>query len=70
MLTTKIENLAREQGYTIPQIEREMGFSRSSITKWKKSAPSVWKVKAVADFFGITVDELLTEPEAEEHDMD
>ena len=66
MLTQKIKSLCAKNNYSVSKLEVEMGFARSSIDKWDRNAPSVWKVKAVADFFDVTVDELLKEPEIEE----
>jgi transcriptional regulator with XRE-family HTH domain len=48
-------------GITISKLEAEMGFGSSTIRKWATSAPSVDKLKKVADYFGVTVDELLKE---------
>lgn len=70
MLRENISRIAKEKGYSIYRLEKECGLARSSIDKWRTVAPSVWRVKGVADFLGVTVDELLTEPEAEEHDVD
>lgn len=61
MLKSNINRIARSQGYSILHIEREVGFPRSSIDKWDRNAPSVWKVKAVADFLGVSIEELLKE---------
>lgn len=57
----KIRALASEKGVSIAQVERECGLGQRSISKWDSSEPSVNKVKAVADYFEITVDELLGE---------
>jgi transcriptional regulator with XRE-family HTH domain len=46
-------------GITISKLETEMAFGSSTIRKWAASAPSVNKLKKVADYFGVTVDELL-----------
>jgi len=58
-LIDKIRQLAKERGLTIAQVERECDIGRKSIYNWDSNSPSVNKVKRVADFFGITVDELL-----------
>ena len=38
-----------------------MGFGNSTIRGWAKSSPTVEKLKAVADYFGVTIDELLSD---------
>lgn len=59
VLYEKIKKLADDRGVSINQIESELGFSRGSIYKWDKNVPSVFKIKQVADYFGITVDSLI-----------
>lgn len=65
MLVKNIQRLAAERGLSIRQLEASAGLKLSTIYKWGESTPSVDKVKAVADFFGVTVDELLTDHEEE-----
>lgn len=57
----KIRKLAKERGTSLTQIEKSCGLGERSISKWDVSIPSVEKVKRVADFFGITIDELIKE---------
>lgn len=59
MIYTNISNLCRDRGISIAKLERELGFGNSTIRGWTNSSPTVEKLKAVADFFGVTVDELL-----------
>ena len=61
MILKKIRNLCEQHGITIKQLERETGLGMSTISKWGNCSPSVSKLKAVADYFGCTVDELLME---------
>ncbi len=46
-------------------IDSALGFGNGTIGKWGKSAPSADKLKMVADYFGVTVDYLLTGEEKE-----
>ena len=46
-------------GITISQLEKELGFSNGSISKWEKVSPSVDKVQKIAKYFGVTTDYLL-----------
>ena len=41
-----------------------MGFGNATIRGWVTSSPTVEKLKAVADYFGVTVDELLEDDDA------
>ena len=40
------------------EVERELGFGRGSLSKIDKHKPSNEKIKALADYFGISQDEL------------
>ena len=41
----------------------ELGFSANTATKWKQgSVPRDTTLRKIADYFGVTVDELLVEP--------
>lgn len=62
----KIQHLCLDRNITIADLEKKLGFGNGTINCWKEKTanPGVLKVKAVADFFGTTVDALLTEPKA------
>ncbi|MBR7150419.1 MAG: helix-turn-helix transcriptional regulator [Oscillospiraceae bacterium] len=49
----------RERGMTVASLERVLKFSNGTISKWRTSSPSVSKAKAVADFFGCPIEDLL-----------
>lgn len=55
----KIKELCRTNGISLAALEKELGFSNKALFRWPTSAPSVDKVKAVADFFNVPVDALL-----------
>lgn len=61
MIYDNIVRLCKEHGVSIAKLERECGFGNATIRSWSVSSPSVAKVQKVAEFFGITVDELLEE---------
>ena len=50
-----------KHGTTITAMERELGFGKGTISKWKNSSPSIDKVKAVADYMGCSIDDLVSE---------
>lgn len=59
MLYDKVKSIAREKGVPIYKMEDDCDISRGSICKWNTIRPSGEKVKRVADYLGVTADELL-----------
>lgn len=57
----KIKQLCEMKGISINTLESESGIGRGNIGRWEKYTPGVDKVKAVADYFGVTIDYLLNE---------
>lgn len=55
----KIKKLCEERGISVNGLESELDFPRGSIYKWEKSIPSVTKAKLVADYFKISIEELI-----------
>ena len=64
MITKNIEILCKRHGITISGLEKRLGFGNSTISKWAKSSPTVEKATAVANFFNLTLDELLSDQDA------
>nr|WP_302597639.1 helix-turn-helix transcriptional regulator [uncultured Cellulosilyticum sp.] len=58
-IVDKIQHLCNEKKITKNALEVELGFGRSTISKWDKSSPSMDKVQKVADYFHVSVDYLL-----------
>lgn len=65
MLFTNIKLLCDDHNISIWALERELGIANGTIGKWgnKNRSPRVETVKAIADYFGCTVDDLLKETE-------
>lgn len=61
MLYKRIQKICEANGITVGKLEKDLSFSNSTIRKWKNSSPSIENLKKVADYFGITVDELISE---------
>ena len=61
-----IKSLCDNSGVTFAELERSLGFGNGTIARWDEKCPSVTRVKAVADYFGVTVDDLLSDSEAAE----
>ncbi len=61
MLLDHICSLCKEKNVSIARLERETGIGNGTIGRWDVSSPSVKNVKAVADYFGVTVDYLVSD---------
>lgn len=61
MIFTNVSKLCKQRGISIAKLERETGLGNATIRGWETSSPTVEKLKAVADYFNVTVDELLSE---------
>lgn len=60
MIADNIRVLCRERGITLAELERSTGLGNGLIAKWNENNPRLDRIKAVADFFGVTVDSLIT----------
>lgn len=61
MIYENIKRLCNEKGITISTLEKACGISNGTIGKWAdgKSAPRVPTAQRIAEYFGVSVDELL-----------
>ena len=59
MIYENIVNLCRERGISISKLEKEAGLGNATIRGWERSSPTVDRLKTVADYFDVTVDDLL-----------
>ncbi|MBQ4509984.1 MAG: leucine-rich repeat protein [Clostridia bacterium] len=59
----KIMKLRDEQGISQKQLAKHMGVSRQTVYKWEAdlSVPEIDKIKAIAEYFGVSCDELLND---------
>lgn len=56
----RIDRLCKENKISINKLETILGFSPSSIQKWKSTnSPSVEKIAKVAAYFNVTIDYLI-----------
>lgn len=65
MLSEKIYALRRKSGLSQEQLAEKIGVSRQAISKWEGglSTPELDKLKALSEFFHVTMDELVSEQE-------
>ncbi len=69
MVFTNVSRLCKEHGISIAKLERELGIGNATIRNWNTSSPTVERVKLVANYFGVTVDALLTDHPAQDVDQ-
>ena len=58
MLYEKIKELSKKKGVSITQLERDLDLGRGSLSKIDRHKPSNDKLQKIAEYFGITVDQL------------
>ncbi len=66
----RIESLRKSKGLSQGKLEKQLGFSNGSISKWKNSTPKVERLQKLADFFGVSVEYLMTGKEDEQKEED
>lgn len=59
MIYENILQLCEKNNTSIYALEKELGFGKSTISKWRKASPSIENLKKVADFFDVSMDLLL-----------
>ena len=64
----RIEELRKSTGISQGKLEKELGFSNGSISKWKNSTPKSDRLQKIADYFGVSVEYLITGKENESND--
>ena len=61
-LNEKLQELRKQRGLTQEELAASLYVSRTAISKWEsgRGHPSIDSLKAIAKYFGVTVDELLS----------
>ena len=59
LLVKSIREICKENKITPSQLENELGFGAGLISRWSKNSPSLDKIVDIADYFNITIDELI-----------
>lgn len=55
----RIENLRKARNISQGKLEKELGFSNGSISKWKTSTPNPERLQKLAEYFNVSMDYLL-----------
>ena len=61
-----IKTLCQEKGIAITFLEKELGFGRGSIGKLRSSKTSAERLQKIADYFGVSVEYLMTGKDEQE----
>lgn len=66
----KVRHLRERSGLTQEQLAERLGVSRQVVTKWENGSgvPKIENLKALADHFHVTVDELIGRTEVGDND--
>ena len=59
-LYERIESLRKSRKISQGNLEKELGFSNGSISKWKNSTPTPERLQKLAKYFDVSVDWLMT----------
>ena len=59
MLYANIVELCKDRGISIARLEKECGLGNATVKGWETGNPRVDTLKAVADYFGVSIDYLL-----------
>lgn len=59
MIAENIRRLCKERGTSISALEKNLGIGNGTISRWENCSPRVDTLKAVADYFNQTIDDLL-----------
>lgn len=57
-LVERIKMLCADRGITLNQMEKALGF-KGTVARWADHEPSIGKVRMVAQYFGMTISELI-----------
>ena len=65
-LYENVKKAASDRGYSINRLEKELGFARSYILKFKTITPSADKIQKIAEFLNVSTEYLMTGEEKAE----
>ncbi len=60
MIYRNIVALCKKNSISISRLEKEVNLGNGTIGRWRESSPNIESLKAVADYFGVSVDTLIS----------
>lgn len=62
LFNEKLQNLRKNKGVTQEELAKSLFVSRTAVSKWEsgRGYPNIDSLKAIAKYFGVSVDELLS----------
>lgn len=64
MILENITSLCKKHGVSIARLEREARIGNGTVARWDEGSPRVDSLKKVAEYFGVTVNDLLADTSA------
>lgn len=61
MLYDNVKRICEKKGISIGKVEKDLQLSNGSICKWNDNEPGIRKVQKVAEYLGVSIEELLRE---------
>ncbi len=61
MLYDNVKRICEKKGISIGKVEKDLQLSNGSICKWNDNEPGIRKVQKVAEYLGVSIEELLAE---------
>lgn len=65
----KIKELTKQNGISVRELEKRLGYSNGYFSKWKSVSPNSEGLSKVADYFGVSVDYLLGREQSSENEI-
>lgn len=65
MILKNIVSLCNKQGISLSKLERDVGLSNATIRRWEKASPTVENLQKVANYFGVSIESLISAPKEE-----
>lgn len=62
MIFTNISSLCKEKGVSVARLEKECGLGNATVRRWDTSSPNADNLKRIADYFGVSIERLMSEP--------
>ena len=66
MIYENVLALCRERNIRVARLEKEAGLGNGTVRGWENSAPSITTLQKVADYFGVTLNDLTQDRQGEE----